>query len=428
MNINKTKLPKSQLEITIELSVEELEPYLKKAIEKISNEKKIEGFRPGKVPYEILKQRFGEMTIYGQAADLAIPEKLWEAVKDDRLEIVAQPQIEIIKLAPDNPFVFKAILTLLPETTKLADYRGIKIKRKEIKIEEKQIDELLKELQSLRAKEVLEDKPVEKGDKVEVNYDISIDRVALENGLVRKHPIIIGESHLIPGFEEQLLGMKREETKEFKLTFPKEHYQKNLAGREVNFKVKVGNVYKRELPEINDEFAKSLGRFSDLQGLKNQLRQNLIDEASLKEEQKIEIEILNQIINNSRFEDIPDVLINSEAHKMLQELEGGVESQGVKFDDYLRSLKKTADQLLLDFAPQALKRVKSALVIKEIAKRENIQINKEEVDAEIEKTLQLYPADTTTQEKIRSPGYREYLKEVLINRKVIEFLKSLIIE
>lgn len=428
MKTEKKNLPKSQIEITIELDKKEFEPYLLKAAEKISKEKKIEGFRPGKVPYDVLKQRFGEMTIYGEAADLAIPEKLFGSIRDDELEVVAQPNVDILKLAPENPFIFKAVLTLLPKVNKLVDYRKIKIKSKETKIEEKQIDDLIKELQAFRAKEVLEDKLIEKGDKVELDYDISVDRVAIENGLARKFPIIVGEGHILPEFEEKIISMKRGEIKEFKLAFPEKHYQKHLAGKVGDFKVAVGNVYRREIPEINDEFAKTLGNFPDLPSLRDQLRKNFAEEAKQKEDQKIEIEMLNKIIEGSRFEDIPEILTDSEAHKMIHELEAGVEAQGIKFADYLQNIKKTPEQLLLDFAPQALKRVKSALVIKEIAKMEKVGPEKEEINTEIEKALQLYPADNQAQEKIRSPGYREYIKEVLTNRKVIDFLKSIIIE
>jgi trigger factor len=421
-------LPKSQVEITFELTAEELKPYFDRAIEKISSQKPIEGFRPGKAPYDILKQHYGEMKIYGEAADLAIPEKLFEAIKEDGFDVIEQPQVDIVKLAPANPFIFKTTLTLLPKIIELGNFKKIKIKRKEIKTEESQIDNLLREVQNMRAKEVAEDKAVEKNDKVEVDYDISIDHVALETGLARKYPIIIGAGHFLPGFEEQVTGMKKGETKEFKLTFPEKHYDKKLAGKEADFKVTVNAVYRRELPEINDEFAKSLGGFEKLEDVKKQLRTNLEEEAKAKEDQRIEIEMLEKIVDASKFEDIPSGLIDSEAHKMVHELEENVEAQGIKFDDYLMSIKKNHDQLLLDFAPQALKRVKTALIVKEIAKKENIEVEPKEIDAEVEKTVAQYPDNDDIKKQIRSEAYRHYLENVLTNRKVIDFLKSIIVE
>jgi trigger factor len=421
-------LPKSQVEITFELTAEELKPYFARAIEKISSQKPIEGFRPGKAPYDILKQHYGEMKIYGEAADLAIPEKLFEAIKEGSFDVIEQPQVDIIKLAPANSFIFKATLTLLPKIIELGDFKKIEVKRKETKTEESQIDNLLKEVQNMRAKEIAEDKVVEKNDKVEVDYDISIDHVALETGLARKYPIIIGTGHFLPGFEEQVIGMKKGETKEFKLTFPEKHYDKKLAGKEANFKVTINNVYRLELPEINDEFAKSLGAFEKLEDVKKQLRMNITEEAKAKEDQRIEIEMLEKIVDISKFEDIPPSLVDSEAHKMIHELEENVETQGIKFDDYLMSIKKNHDQLLLDFASQALKRVKTALIIKEIAKQEKIQVEPKEIDAEVEKTVAQYPDNDDIKKQIRSEAYRHYLENVLTNRKVIDFLKSIIVE
>ncbi len=427
MKIEKKNLPKSELEITIELAPEEFDPYLKKTAVKLTEEKRIEGFRPGKAPYEIVKQRFGEAALMNRAVDLAIQEKLAQIIKDDKLEIVAQPKIDLLKLAPDNPLIFKIVLVLLPKITKLADYRNLKIKRKEVHVEPKEVDQLLGELQNFRAKETLENKTIEKGDRVELDFDISVDRVALENGQARKYPVIIGEGRMVPGFEDQLLGLKAGETKKFKLTLPQTHFEKRLAGKEAEFKVTINNVYRRELPLLNDDLAKSLGGFSKLEDLKKQLEQNLLNERLAEEEQKREIEILDRLIQESRFEEIPANLITSEAQKMLQELEEKISAQGLKFDDYLTSLKKTRDQLLLDFTPEALKRIKAALLIREIAEREKIRVKPAEIETEVNRALQLYPGDTAAREKIRSEAYRNYLRSLIINRKVLDLLKSLII-
>jgi len=423
MKIDKKQLPKSQIEFTVEMSPDELAPYVERATQKISQEKPIEGFRPGKAPSEIIKQRFGEMTIFGEAADIAIPEKLWQIVRDEKLEIVAQPAVDIVKLAPGNAFVWKAVLTLAPQVTKVADYHATKIKKAEVKIEDQAVEKLLRELQTFRAKETLEDKAIAKGDKVEVDYDISIDRVAIENGLAKKYPIIVGDNHFVPGFEDQLLGLKRGETKEFKLTFPKTYYQKNLAGREADFKVTIGNVYKRNLPELNDDFAKSLGQFTKLDELKTQIRENLLVEETQKEDRKIETELFDQLIAGSRFEDIPDELVHSEADKMVHELEHNITSQGLSFDDYLQSLKKTHDQLLLDFTPSAVKRIKAALLMKEIAKTENIQAEEKEINEEIETILKHYPNDSAVEAKVKSVAYREFVSDSIKNKKTLELLK-----
>lgn len=417
------KLPKSQIEIEIELNQKEMQSHLLMAGKEISTERKINGFRPGNVPFEILKKQVGEMTIYERAAENAVQKSYAETVKKENLEVIGQPEIEILKLAPNNPFIFKARVSILPEI-KLADYRKIKIKRKEIKVTEQEVDQILRDLQKMQTKEKLVKRPANKNDKLIVDMDISVDNVPIEGGQARKHSIYLNEPYYIPNLCDQLIGLSEGETKEFLLPFPKEHYQKKLAGKNANFKVSVISVFELEHPVLNDEFAKSLGQ-KNLLDLKNLIQKNLQEEKRQKEEQQFEIEILEKIVENSRFADLPEILINSETHKMFHELEDEIAKRGLEFGDYLQKIGKNQDQILLDFVPQAIVRIKTALVVAEIAKKEYIEVSEKEIEEEMKKILEIYKDQPELHERIKSEKSRQYLKNMLRNRKVIEFLKSL---
>jgi trigger factor len=420
------KLPKSLVEIEFELSEEEMQPYLPQAAKELSKEIKIDGFRPGNVPLDVLKQKVGEMALYERAADIAVRKSYTETVKKENLQVIGQPQIEVLKLAPKNPFSFKARAALMPKI-KLADWRKLKIEKKEIKIEENEVEKILHDLQKMQTKEKLVKRPIGRHDKVVLDVEILLDKVLIEGGQAKDHSIYLDEPYYIPGFCDQLIGLSAGQTKEFSLPFPKEHYQKNLAGKDADFKINIKEVFELEYPALDDNLAKGLGQNS-LSDLKNLIRQNLQAELSQKEEQREEIEILEKIIEGSRFDDIPEILVNTEAHKMLHELEDGVAEKGLEFNKYLESIGKTLDQMLLDFAPQAVKRVKSAIAVSEIANKENIKVSEGEIDKEIEKMLEIYKDEPELYEKIKSEESRQYLRNVLSNRKVIKLLKEKMVE
>ncbi|MBD3359444.1 MAG: trigger factor [Candidatus Buchananbacteria bacterium] len=416
------KLPKNEVEMTVTIPNEELKSFLQKAAENISQSTKIEGFRPGKASIDAIKQRVGEMKLYEEAAGLAVEKSYIDLATKEKLEPLGSPKVEFVKLAPENDFVYKATIALIPEV-KLGDWQSIRIKEPEIKITDEQVNKVLEELRESRAKETLEDKKIEKGDKVELDFDVFRDNVPIEGGAQKKYPLVIGSDHFIPGFEKNLIGLKKDEEKEFELNFPEEYHNKDLAGKPAKFKVKILNVYKRELPELNDEFAKELGQES-LAKLKQQIKQNLEHEESHKAEEKLDRELLEKLIAKSEFGEIPDMLLTSETDKMIQELESNISQQGLKFDDYLKHLNKTVDQLKLDFASQALKRVQSALIMRQIFFDQNIEIPEAEIDKELEQAKAMYQNNPEIIKQLESAQYRDYVRNLMGNRKVMEIIKQ----
>ena len=424
MNVQKKDLAKSQIELTIELTVEEFKPYIESGAEKISRDLKIKGFRPGKIPYEVLKQKISEMTILEEAARIAINKTLEQVIRDHVVgQPIGQPQVNITKLAPDNPMEYKVVTALLPEVI-LADYKNVKVKQEKAEVKDEEVDKMIKQLQEMRVKETIANREVKNGDKVIVDIEMFLDKVPVEGGQGKNTGIVVGKGYIVPGFGKKLIGAKKNDVREFSLPYPKEHHQQNLAGKLVEFKVKIKEVYQRELPEINQEFVKNLG-LNSVDQFKENIKKSLFFEKQQSAEQKAELEMLDKIIAKTKFSDIPEILVNNEAQTMMAELEASITKRGGKFEDYLNHLKKTRDQLTLDMLPDAVKRVKTSLLIREIANTEKIKVEDKEVEQELEKLLKQYKDEKDNiKEKIKSPAYKEYTKNLMNSRKVIERLKE----
>jgi trigger factor len=418
MKVQSKKIEKSQIELTVELSYEEFKPYIKIGAEKISKEIKVEGFRPGKAPYEILKQKIGEMSILEESAREAINKTIRKAIDENiKKQAVGEPKVDITKLAPNNPLEYKVVVAILPEIT-LGDYKNLKIKKEKAEIDEEEIKRSIDYLREMRVTEKIADREIKEDDKVIVNIKMFLDKVPVEGGQSKDTTVIIGKDYLVKGFDKKLIGAKKGDKKEFKLPYPSDHYQKNLAGKMVEFEVEIKEIYSRELPELNEEFAKTLG-LKNIKELEENLRKNLKQEKENEAKQKTEIKMLDEIIKKSKFEEIPDVLIEHEAQTMLAEIEHGVKNQGGKFEDYLTSLKKTKEELLLDMYPNAIKRVKSALLIREIGDKEKIKATDEEVEKKVEELLKQYKGYEKVEKRVKEPAYKEYLKNTIVNQKVV---------
>ncbi|MDD5749719.1 MAG: trigger factor [Patescibacteria group bacterium] len=428
MQITKKELEKSQIELAIELSEEEVRPQLEKAAQALSAQQKIPGFRPGKVPYDLAKNKFGEMTIYQAALDAIINDSFYKAIIRENLETVGQPKIDVEKIAPGNPIIYKATVSILPKVV-LGQWTQIQIQKNKVEVKEEDLAKTITQLQSMRAEEKLVDRAAKNGDKVEVDFEVLINKAVIEGGKSQKYPLIIGEKQMIPGFEEQLIGLKAGDKKEFELKFPEKYFQKNLANRLATFKVTLAAVYQRNLAEANDDFAKKLG-FDNLAKLKEQLQENIKQDKENKENQRLETEIIKELIKICQIGELPENLIDNEIHKMIHELEHNISRQGMDMAGYLKSLNKTHDDLHQDFRAQAIERVQAALIFKQIAKEEKIQASESEVMAEIKKQEDFYRQINNAQalQNIQNPLYKNQVASSLINSRIITRLKQDIIK
>lgn len=423
MAIAVEKLPKSRVKIRVELAPNEIQADLEKAAERMSAAAKFPGFRPGKVPYQLVQQRFGEQAILEAALETIVQRSFVAAVREHNLRTVGQPEIQVEKLAPGNPLVFTATSALVPEVV-LPPYDAVKARRKHVVITDEDVEKGLTELRNVLAKETQVERPAQLGDKVELDVDVFVDKVAIEGGQSRSHPAILGQGNFIPGFEEQIVGMAKGQVKNFTLNFPKEYHSKTLAGRPAEFKVKLTAVLERILPAADDLLAQRAAKLPTLLELKARLRQDLATERQKRGEQELEIALLDGLVERTKFEELPEILVENEVGRMLEELKHDAQHRGMKFEDMLATMKKTELQLKQELHPNAERRVKTALVIRRISEIEKIGADDKEIADEIERARQNVPPEQRTAEHFGSEDFRDYIRTVLINRKAIAILKS----
>ena len=424
MNIQRKDLEKSQVELAVELTVEEFAPYIEKGAQKLAETVKVEGFRPGKVPFDILKQKVGEMAILEEAAHIAV-HKLLDKILDEQIkdkEVIGQPRVEINKLAPNNPLEFKVTAVTLPEI-KLGEYKNLGVKVEEIKVNDEDLKKTLKELAETRATEKITDGAIKNEDKVLIGLEMFLAGVPVENGQIPETMIIVGKDYFVPGFDKQLVGAKKDAELKFNLVYPENHFHKNLAGKLVDFKVKVKEVYDRQIPEINDKLAEGFG-FKKLAEMEEFLKKTANERAKQQADQKAELEMIDKIIAKATFGDLPEMLIQNESELMMNEINQSLAQQGGSMEDYLASIKKTKEQMLLDLLPQALRRVKSALILRELAEVEKIKVEHEDIHEKMDEIKKQYAGDEKIQAMINDHHYHDYLANVLTNQKIIKKLRE----
>jgi trigger factor len=426
MNHVLKNLGESKIELLITVPTQEYQPNMESAAIRLSERAAIKGFRPGKAPYNIVKEQLGEVKILEEAMQSIVEKNYYEAVKAENLETIGMPQISLQKFAPGNDLEFKAEVALLPKIT-LADISKIKVDKKEVKATEAQVTDMLNNLKKMQAKEVVKSGIATKDDKLVIDLNMFIENVPIEGGQAKNHQVYLNEPHYIPGLAEELVGLKKDDTKEFNLKFPAEHYQKHIAGKNVDFKIKVNDVFELHYPEINDEFAKALGQESVIK-LKELLTTNITKEEEKKEDQRLEAAVLDQMIEKSTFEEIPDTIITAEKQKMFYELKHDLDERGISMEQYLMDIKKTEDQIFTDFQLGAEKRAKAALISRQISKDNNMIVSKEELDQEIAAIRAAYPDNEQVMENLKRPEVIDTIASTIQNKKVMQFLKEKIVK
>lgn len=427
-NVTRENLDKRSVKLTIEIPLEESRPFLEEAAREISEHSTIEGFRPGKAPYDIVKAKVGEMKILEAALEPMVRKTFVEAVTSEKLETVGTPEISMEKMAPGNAIVYTATVSLMPEVEKLADYTKLKVEKKDTEVKDSDVDGAIKELQKMQTKEMraVSGTGAVITDKAVVDLTLKKDKVPVEGGDAMGYQVFLSEPAYIPGFTEQILGMKETETKTFTLPFPKDFYQKHLAGSQVEFTVKLNELFHLENPPVDGAFAASLG-MKTVAELKELLKKNIGEEKSHEEAMRQERAVLDAVADASRFSDIPELMVNEEVNKMIHEIEHNVQEQGMDFDNYLKSIGKTIAALKIDFAPQAIQRIKVMVILRALAKEQNVVVDQKVLDAELDAMASRYE-DKESKDRIYSPMYREYMEGVLRNRKVIQMLKDAMVK
>jgi len=418
MLVTKNNISASRVELLVTVAADDMLRFAKQAATQLSDKSKIEGFRPGKAPYEVVKDRLGEMAITEEASRIAVSKTIDAAIKENvGEEWIGQPEITITKLVPNSDFEYKALITLLP-SVKLGKYKELKLNKEKIVVSDDEVKKVIDNLRESRVKEVLVERGAEMNDKVVIDVNMFLDKVTVDGGQGKDVAVIIGKDYFVPGFDKNLLGLKRGDERSFSVHYPADHHLKNLANKEVDFSVTVKDIFERELPELNEDFVSAFGLKNEAE-LKHNIKHSLEHEKKHEADNKLERELLEKIVNDSDIAELPEVLIDNEGEIMLRELEYNVNVQGGKFSDYLTSLNKTPEMLKQEFLPQAKKRVNASLILRNIIKAENIVVNEEEIEKEIAALKKQYGHDPKALETISSLYYRRHIESSILNRKAI---------
>ncbi len=419
-----TRLPGSEVKLEITVELAEYASYLEEGAKNLSQQRPIPGFRPGHLPLAEAKRHYGDMAILEASLERIVRAFYVKALLTEGVSAVGSPTINLDSVVPEQALKFHAIVPVEPAVTTLADLKTCAVIQKTVVPSDEQVTEVLDQMRKMRRTETLVDRASTKEDVVTIDVEMKKDHVVIEGGTGTGYKVYLSEPHYLPSFTEQLLNLKAGEEKTFSIIFPEDHYQKHLAGQTVDVHAKVSAVHEMALPEVTDEFAKAVG-IDTAEELRAKLRENLTLEAEQKSMESAEIEMLEKLITGSTIEDAPEILVNEEVRRMLAEMRHGAEEQGMKWEDYLSSIKKTLDDLRLELVPQAIKRIKTAVLVKHVAKAQSIDVPAEDVDAEIDRILaSLRTDDKATREHVTSPDYRDYVHAMLRNRKTIEWLKA----
>lgn len=413
----------------------EIKPTLPKAAQVISANIEIEGFRKGKAPYEVIKQKVGEFKILEEATRLYIGQHFTEIIdrvkeeefKEQSFELVGEPAVSITKLAPNEDLEYRVQLTLLPPVT-LPDYKAIAKRildgKKVPEITSQDKESAINWLRESRTKLITVHRTSKIGDRVEVDFQTSEAGVPIEGGDSKNHPFVLGESRFIPGFEEFLIGMKTGDAKSFSLTVPKDHSDTRIQGKTLDFKVEMKLVQERERPEWNDAFAESLGTFTTIQEVEKNIEENLRREKEEKERERLRMAMIDEIALNTKAE-IPEPLIARELEKMVAELRQSIERMGLKFDEYLEHIKKTAEDLKREWEKDAERRVKIALALREIAGKENVTPTEEDIQETAKHTIARLGLTEENIKTIDREAFLDYNRGIARNEKVFQLLETL---
>ncbi|MCC6643761.1 trigger factor [Candidatus Peregrinibacteria bacterium] len=418
MNITKSAVNKAEITMTVELTEMEMEKYYQMALEKLSKQVNVKGFRPGKVPKDVAESQLEPGYVRAHAIDMAVPPTSVDAIKQEGIEPVARPQIKVLA---DNPLKYEAIIPVYPEV-KIKDYKKVTITKSQANVTEEEMDSEIKKFQTYHAVYQDVDRAAELGDRVEIDFDgFDETGVPLEGTNSKNHPLILGDNSLVPGFEEQLVGMKKSEEKEISVTFPKDYFHKPFQGKVVKFKVKVNRIEKRDLPGLDAEFIKKVtGKEMSEADFRKELKENLQKSKEMDVQNKLEGEFLDQILAKTEVE-LSHTLIDEEIAYMMEEQKDHLASKGINWDDYLSATKKTEKDFHDDNHQEAEKRLKVRFAIQELYKLEKIEVSDAEVEAAFQDEMKIL-ASMNYEPKIEE---QEMLKKRLTNKLKFEKLLGL---
>ncbi|MCK8815842.1 trigger factor [Natroniella sulfidigena] len=381
MKVTKEKIEENKVELNVEIDEKKVDEALEKAYQKIVKEVEIDGFRKGKVPRSILEKRFGKEVLHKDALDVLIPQNYHQAITEAEIEPIDQPEITDVFIEEGKPATFVAEVEVKPEV-ELGDYTGLEVEKEEVEVTDEQLENELETKRHQHSQLVATDKEeVEDGDHVLIDFEGSLNGEAFEGGSGEDYNLEIGSEQFIPGFEEQLIGTKVGEETKVEVTFPEEYQAAELAGQDVVFEVEVKEIKEKEVPELDDEFAKDL-EFDSLADLKESINQQLVAEAEEKAKRKYENKLIEEIAASSKVS-IPETMIEQEIESMLDQFKAQIQQQGIGFDQYLEMSGLDEEGMKEEYREQAEQRIKANLTLEAIAEAEGIEVSDEEIEEQV---------------------------------------------
>ena len=407
------KVEKSQVVLTIEVGSAEFEAAIEKAYQKMRKKINVPGFRPGKAPRKIIEGMYGAEVFFEEAINIAFPDAYEAAVKEQELQVVGYPAVEMVGEVTREGFTFKATTPVYPEVT-LGEYKGLTAEKDEVKVGAADVNERLKQLQDRNTRLVSVDREAKEGDTAVIDFEGFLDGKPFDGGKGEGHNLELGSHSFVPGFEEQVVGMKAGDEKDIDITFP-EDYHADLAGKAVVFKVKVHEVKAKEVPELDDEFAKDVSEFDTLKDLKADLKKQITEERQKDADRAFEDAVMEQAAANITAE-IPDAMVENQCRQFLDNFKMQIAQQGIPYDQYMQITGMDEAKLLEDAKEPALRQVKMDLTVAAIIKAENLEATDEEVEAEYKKLAEQYNMDI---EMVKKYLPAEQIKDQLVSQKAV---------
>ncbi len=407
-----------KFEITVE--AEKFEEAMKKVYFKIAKYFNIPGFRKGKAPMQIVEKYYGPEIFYEDAFNEVAQEALEQAVEENKLDVVSRPEVDVKQMEKGKDLIFTVVMQTKPEA-EVSKYKGIEIKKVEYNVTDKDVEHELHHMQEHNSRLIsIDDRAVESGDIATIDFDGSVDGKAFEGGKAENYDLEIGSNTFIPGFEDQVIGMKVDDVKDVKVKFPEEYFSKDLAGKDAVFKVTVHEIKKKELPALDDEFAKDVSEFDTLDELKADIKAKLEKDNKEKEKYETQDAVIKALCENTKVE-IPSGMVEMEVDNMLKDFEQRLAYQGLKLDQYFKMMGKTEEEVRKEYEPQAIEGIKSRLAIEAVIKAEKIEADDKEIDAKIKEMAKNYGKEKD-EEFLKNENVRNYIKQGIESEKAIDFL------
>ncbi|MDY4742486.1 MAG: trigger factor [Lachnospira sp.] len=418
---------KNMVKLVIESTAEEFEAGLNTAYNKNKSKISLPGFRKGKAPRKMIEKMYGAEVFYEDAANSIIPDAYAKAADECGLELVSQPKINVTQLEAGKPFIFEAVVAIKPEV-ELGQYKGVEVSKNDVEATDADVEEELKRVQDQNSRTVaVSDRAVKDGDNTVIDFEGFVDGVAFDGGKGTDYPLTIGSHSFIDNFEEQIIGMNIGDEKEINVTFPEEYHAEELKGKPAVFKVKVKEIKEKQLPELNDEFAQDVSDFDTLAEYRDDLKKKIETRKANEAKAKKEDEAIAKIIETSKM-DIPEAMVDTQVNRMVEDFAQRLQQQGLSVEQYFQYTGMTADKIMDEMKPEAVKRIQSRLVLEAIVKAENIETSDDEFEAELKKMAEAYKMELDQIKEFMGDYEKKQIKEDLAIQKAVELIVDSVVE